>query len=336
MRPPGSIGGVATWDDLRVVLARLADQDPRPLTGWPDPAADHSSQPPFGIRLAAWATAAAEELRRQFGTEVELTVGALRYPQRILAHRAGRGSRAPMRQLGPAGMALDGPLCVRSGHTAHHGLLVSNLASRELQIETSGQLIADVVDLGTGAVVGGYSGPRFMMVKTFTVAPGATARIPLLVATDSFVPDLGYAVPAGEWGVHATLGIQFRRLGEADELRHPWGDPGVPEPRRARISPGQAGLPVYRGARRRVPGLRREEAAVLAGISASTTPGSSAATPPASPRASSTPSRKPCNSTTPSGRTCSTSSAPLARPARHAAGRPDSASGPRSNESWTR
>jgi hypothetical protein len=37
--------------------------------------------------------------------------------------------------------------------------------------------------------------------------------------------------------------------------------------RRARISPGQAGLPVYGGDRRRVPGLRREEAAVLAGIS---------------------------------------------------------------------
>jgi transcription regulator MmyB-like protein/helix-turn-helix protein len=37
--------------------------------------------------------------------------------------------------------------------------------------------------------------------------------------------------------------------------------------RRARISPEQAGLPVYRGARRRVPGLRREEVALLAGIS---------------------------------------------------------------------
>jgi transcriptional regulator with XRE-family HTH domain len=37
--------------------------------------------------------------------------------------------------------------------------------------------------------------------------------------------------------------------------------------RRARISPGQAGLPVYGGDRRRVSGLRREEAAVLAGIS---------------------------------------------------------------------
>jgi transcriptional regulator with XRE-family HTH domain len=37
--------------------------------------------------------------------------------------------------------------------------------------------------------------------------------------------------------------------------------------RRARISPGQAGLPVYGGGRRRVKGLRREEAALLAGIS---------------------------------------------------------------------
>jgi transcriptional regulator with XRE-family HTH domain len=37
--------------------------------------------------------------------------------------------------------------------------------------------------------------------------------------------------------------------------------------RRARISPAQAGLPVYGGDRRRVSGLRREEVALLAGIS---------------------------------------------------------------------
>src|SRR5687768_12417105 len=37
--------------------------------------------------------------------------------------------------------------------------------------------------------------------------------------------------------------------------------------RRARISPEQAGLPVYAGDRRRVPGLRRSEVASLAGIS---------------------------------------------------------------------
>jgi transcriptional regulator with XRE-family HTH domain len=37
--------------------------------------------------------------------------------------------------------------------------------------------------------------------------------------------------------------------------------------RRARITPEQAGLPMYGGARRRVSGLRREEVALLAGIS---------------------------------------------------------------------
>jgi hypothetical protein len=36
--------------------------------------------------------------------------------------------------------------------------------------------------------------------------------------------------------------------------------------RRARISPEQAGLPSY-GGNRRVPGLRREEVALLAGVS---------------------------------------------------------------------
>ena len=36
--------------------------------------------------------------------------------------------------------------------------------------------------------------------------------------------------------------------------------------RRAKITPEQAGLPAYRG-HRRVPGLRREEVALLAGMS---------------------------------------------------------------------
>jgi transcriptional regulator with XRE-family HTH domain len=36
--------------------------------------------------------------------------------------------------------------------------------------------------------------------------------------------------------------------------------------RRAKLSPQQAGIPLY-GGRRRVPGLRREEVALLAGVS---------------------------------------------------------------------
>src|SRR3954467_14306828 len=37
--------------------------------------------------------------------------------------------------------------------------------------------------------------------------------------------------------------------------------------RRARITPEQAGLPTYGDGRRRVPGLRREETALLVGVS---------------------------------------------------------------------
>ncbi len=107
-----------------------------------------------------------------------------------------------MPELDPCeiGADLDGPLSVRSGHAARHGLLVTNLLSRELEIGTSGQLIADVVDPGSGEVVSGYSGPVLAMLQTFTVAPGVTERIPLLVATDSFVPDLGYAIPRTSGG----------------------------------------------------------------------------------------------------------------------------------------
>ena len=46
---------------------------------------------------------------------------------------------------------------------------------------------------------------------------------------------------------------------------HEAGDPRVPHLRRARITPEQAGLASYGS--RRVPGLRREEVAVLAGVS---------------------------------------------------------------------
>lgn len=75
--------------------------------------------------------------------------------------------------------------------------------------------------------------------------------------------------------------------------------------RRAGITPGKAGLPVYGGDRRRVSGLRRDEAAVLAGISSEyyirLERGNAANV----TEASSTAARTPCGWMRPSGRTCS-------------------------------
>jgi hypothetical protein len=39
------------------------------------------------------------------------------------------------------------------------------------------------------------------------VVPGATERIPLLIGTASVVPDLGYAVPPGMWGIQVPLDL---------------------------------------------------------------------------------------------------------------------------------
>lgn len=197
---------MTTWDDLKIVLTRLASEDPAPLTAWPNPAADDGRQPPFEMELEPWATGAARELHSRFGSDVRLTVGALRYPERVLTGLPP-AARPPAPDLDPAqiSVTLDGPLSVRSGGLAHHGLLVSNLGAQDVVIGTTGELIADVVDPASGQVVGGYAGVVRLMLRAFTAVPGATERVPLLVATASFVPDLGYSVPPGQWGIRATL-----------------------------------------------------------------------------------------------------------------------------------
>jgi len=69
---------MAVWGELKVVLVQLCDEQPGVLTGWPNLVVEQV--PPFGIMLAPWATATAAELHRQFGGDVQLTVGALPYP----------------------------------------------------------------------------------------------------------------------------------------------------------------------------------------------------------------------------------------------------------------
>ena len=105
--------------------------------------------------------------------------------------------------------------------------------------------------------------------------------------------------------------------------------------RRAKITPEQAGLRTY-GDHRRVPGLRREEVALLAGSVSTTTRASSVATRVASRRPSSRPSRARFSSTRPSGHTSSTSHAQRTqRPARVGARR-SSACDPACSACWTR
>ena len=138
---------------------------------------------------------------------MELTVGTLPYPPgRQGAQRRSPGGRVPD-LLDPREVTaeLDGPAVVSSGQTLHHHLTVHNLTGSELRIATNGHVTATVVDPQTGEVVGGFSGAQAMPLFFFRAAPGGSARIPLLIGTASYTSRLGYTVPAGEWGIQATL-----------------------------------------------------------------------------------------------------------------------------------
>lgn len=200
---------MTAWDELKVVLVRLREEQPDVLLGYPTLELDPGRAPPvppFLIGLAPWAAATAGELHRQFGDDVKLTVGGLPYPPE--PRPRSRPTAIPLPGLLDSREViaeLDGPAVVRSGHTVRHSMLVRNLSGRGLQIATNGSVTAAVVDPQTGEVVGGFSGWQTAPLVIFRVAAGATEPIPLLIGTASCTPRLGYVVPAGEWGIQATL-----------------------------------------------------------------------------------------------------------------------------------
>lgn len=175
---------------VRSCCCQLRDQQPGTLMQYPMPDVNEGRQPPFTIRLAPWAAAAAEELHQQFGNDIELTVGALPYPpgcHPLPAPVAG----LPADLLDPREIVaeLAGPAVVSSAYTLRHGLLLRNLTGRELQIATDGE-VTDDVDPRTGEVVGGFAGSQRLPLIIFRVAPGQTGHVPLLIGTASSTPGL--------------------------------------------------------------------------------------------------------------------------------------------------
>ena len=158
----------------------------------------------------AEAEAHAQALLTEYGAFVSLRVGALPYPLPVGAgpadtnwwdHERTRADVAEMR------FALDGPLIIRRGETVLHDLLVTNIGSRRLGFGTNGKIIGKIVDPESGQSVGGFCGPQPMPYVEFTAAPSQTVRIPLLVGTASFRPELGYAIPPGRWHAVAPLDL---------------------------------------------------------------------------------------------------------------------------------
>jgi hypothetical protein len=195
-------------EDLKAVLDRMAAMEPSPLRGH----GDLAGPPPFSIRLAPWATEMAQRLQESFGTQVDLVVGHLRYPQRQPARPLEDPAAPPEVDPGQLSVALDGPLTIVSGHDGRHRLRVVNLTDRTVELSTNGAVTGSVVDPMTGDVVGSYAGFQTMPLVRFRIGPHQDTTVPLLVGTASRRPDLGYAVPPGEWAIVVPLKLGDGRI----------------------------------------------------------------------------------------------------------------------------
>lgn len=204
-----------TWERLRHELVAIQRDRPAAILMGPTPAPGYR-RPPVQIDLAATEEGTAAALHAGYGTFVALRVGALPYPPGAEAPSRGRPVYADDRRErvdpGELDVSLDGALTVRSGATVTHGLLVTNVGEHDLALHTNGMITARILD-DAGEQVGGFAGAQHVPLVIFTVAPGETVRVPLVVGTASFRPELGYAVPPGGWQLVAPIDLaDGRRL----------------------------------------------------------------------------------------------------------------------------
>jgi len=192
------------WESLRADLRRLLEESPDALVVFPDPDSERY-EPRIRIDLAAWATDIAAALDARYGSLVDLRVGAMTFPARQLwvnepAYQL-RGAPAE-----PAGLGVEpmSRLAVRTGRFVHEDVLVTNRAAHEQVLLTNGALTSAVTD-SSGSVVGRYVGPHTLARVGFPIDPHHSRPVPVLIGTASMVPDLGYAVPPGHWGLVVAL-----------------------------------------------------------------------------------------------------------------------------------
>jgi hypothetical protein len=195
---------MAGWQSLRVDLRRLREESPGALVVWPNPDGERR-EPPFCIQLAAWATDIAATLNAEYGSLLDLQVGAMTFPAKQLwaSEDLPQLRGAPAESAGLEVEALS-PLSIRTGRSTHEDVLVTNRTAHEQVLLTHGALTSGVADR-SGGIVGLYVGPINARRVGFAIESHQSRAVPVLIGTASMVPDLGYAVPPGQWGLVIAL-----------------------------------------------------------------------------------------------------------------------------------
>ena len=187
------------WQSLRVDLRRLREESPGALVVGPCPDSERR-EPPIRIQLAAWASDIAATLNAKYGSLLDLEVGAMTFPARQLwlSEDLPQLRGAPAESAGLDVEPLP-PLSVRTGRSTHEDVLVTNRTAHEQVLLTTGGALTSAVTDTSGSIVGLYVGPRNASRVGFAIEPHQSRPVPVLIGTASMVPDLGYAVPPGQW-----------------------------------------------------------------------------------------------------------------------------------------
>jgi hypothetical protein len=158
------------------------------------------------VGLRADGEAIAEQIRAEYGDLVKLTVGLQAYP--------------PGRAPDPDCTSLPGPLAIGSPFTATLKLLnpsvrsgedfkgtatVTNKTDAPGEFESGEPVTAFVYRAGTDQVVGAYEGGIAGVGVGGTLGPGESIDVQVIGGTASCLPDLGYALPPGDYDVRAAI-----------------------------------------------------------------------------------------------------------------------------------
>ncbi|MFD7156876.1 hypothetical protein ACFV9C_19920 [Kribbella sp. NPDC059898] len=198
---------MAGWEGLRGELRRLIAEVSGALRAWPDPDSE-PARVPVRIMLAAWAADIAAGLQATYPEIVERQVGLDAVSGGGVDQACAAAGAAGRAGRGEIGIDVEGlaSLTVRSGWDLRQDVLVRNRGDREQVLITNGELASVVTD-SSGRVVGEFAGPHPVSRVGFAVGAGESRPVPVLVGTASLVPELGYAVPPGQWpGIYTETG----------------------------------------------------------------------------------------------------------------------------------
>jgi hypothetical protein len=158
----------------------------------------------------------ATELRDRYGDAIDLTVGSLHFPDMEVRRHDGyskkrtKPERSPLLPPDEFQVSIPPGMEIKSGETLTSALRVHNLGSAESVVATHSGLIAYFLDPETQEKVGGYSGAVAAVARYVGIVAGDTADIPLLIAAESAVTRLGYAIPPGRWEIGTELSVGKR------------------------------------------------------------------------------------------------------------------------------